>query len=279
MFRSELEQKNQITSINRYNNFGLREKDQYLWISTLIDMKDAFFPWNETHPLGKKMVEAASAWFQQSELIDSKTRKPTNLVDLFEKIGTESSLGWEFIWTALANNAMLIKWYVTATAVGEEYTIEKLADMLKTDYPSLNNSTINGGLSALKDMVSKSPLGDDDSMISYTAKGRKILSVTRLSKNVHPLTVLYGLYLIARLSDRSTFTVTGLLEADIDSAFVSPVVAFNLPSSEFKKICEGLHSRYPDYISTTFTHGNDEIRVFPDRFNTTDVIELAIKEG
>ena len=77
----------------------------------------------------------------------------------------------------------------------------------------------------------------------------------------------------------STFTVNGLLDADMNSAYVSPLIVFGIPSAEFKRICEGLHSRYPDYIATTFTHGNDEIRINPDRFNVDDVIALAIKEG
>lgn len=279
MYKSENEQKNQMSSINRYNNFGLREKDVNLWISTLIEMRDSFFPWNDTHPLGKKMVEAASAWFQQSELVDNKNRKPTNLVDLMEKYGADSDIGWEFIWMGLANNAILVKWFITATMIGENYSVDKLSDMLKTDYPELGDSTIKGGLAAFKDMISKSPAGNENGMVLYEMKGRIVTNVTRLAKSVNPLTVLYGLYMLAKLSDTSTFTIAGLLDADVDSTYVSPVVAFGIPSGEFKRICEGLHSRYPDYIATTFSHGNDEIRIFPDRFTTSDIVSLAIQEA
>lgn len=279
MYKSENERKNQISSINRYNNFGLREKDANLWISTLVEMRDDFFPWNSNHPLGKKMVESASAWFQQSELVDKTSRKATPLVDLFERLGGDSSIGWEFIWMALANNAVLIKWYITSTVIGESYSIDKLSDILKVDYPDLGESTIKGGLAAFKDMISKSPLGEDNAMVQYEMKGRTVTSVTRLEKSVHSLSVLYGLYMIARISDNSTFTVSGLMEADINSTYVSPLVAFGIPAGEFKRICDGLHSRYPDYIATTFVHGNDEVRVYPERFNTFDVISLAIGEA
>lgn len=257
----------------------MREKDANLWISTLVEMRDNFFPWNNNHPLGKKMVESASAWFQQSELVNKKSRSATRLVDFFEKFGGESSLGWEFIWMALANNAVLIKWFITSTLPGKLYSIDKLSDMLRVDYPDLGESTIKGGLAAFKDMIAKSPIGDANAMVKYDMKGKSVISVTRLAKVVHPLAVLYGLYLIARISDSSTFTVSGLMDADINSIYVSPVVAFGISAGEFKRICEGLHSRYPDYIATTFTHGNDEIRIFPVKFNTFDIISLAIQEG
>ena len=279
MYKSEIEQKNQMSSINRYNNFGLREKDSNLWISTLVEMKNTFFPWNDTHPLGKKMVEAASAWFQQAGLVDSKSKKPTILVDLFEKFGGDAMQGWEIIWITLANNAALIKWFITATTFGESYSIEKLSDMLRINYPELSDSTIKGGLAALKDMISKSPVGEKNAMVQYEMKGKSVIAVTKLVKAVQPLTVLYGLYLNAKLSDKSTFTVTGLMDADMKSTYISPIVAYGIPAGEFKRICEGLHSRYPDYIATTFTHGNDEIRIFPDKFTTDDVIMLAIGEG
>lgn len=270
--------KSAAAGINKYKNFGLREKGDSLWISTLVEKRENFFPWDVSHPLGNKMVDAAVPWFRQAELIDD-SRKPTILVDLFAKYGGDSKIGWEFIWMAFANHAALIKWFITATRIGEDYSMEKIADMLRVDYPELGDSTIKGGLAAFKDMISKSPIGDEQSMVQYEIKGKSVISVTRLAKVVQPLTVLYGLYLIARLSDNSTFTVSGLMDADIDSKYISPVVAFGIPGGEFKRICEGLQSRYPDYISTTFTHGNDEIRIFPDKFSTADVIALAIQEG
>lgn len=267
-----------VVGINKYKNFGLREKGDSLWISTLIEMRDSFFPWNVSHPLGNKMVEACNPWFRQAYLING-SKKITVLVDLFEKLGGDSAIGWEFIWMALANNAAIVKWFITVAEIGIPYSIEKLTDLLKVAFPELGDSTIKGGLSALKDLVSKSPIGDDGMMVGFEMKGKSVVSLTRLSKEVHPLTILYGLYLMARLSDTSTFTVNGILDGDIRSTYISPIVAFGIPAADFKRFCEGLRSRYPDYIATTFTHGNDEIRVFPDKFSVDDIIQLAIQEA
>ena len=92
------------------------------------------------------------------------------------------------------------------------------------------------------------------------------------------MTILYGLYLIAKLSGRNSFTVRELLTADVDSVFVSPIVAFGIAPDTFKRQCEGLRTRYPDYISTTFTHGNDGIGIYPEERNLWDVVYLALEE-
>ena len=262
-------------SINTYKNFGLREA----FLLKLMELRESFFPWHEGHDLGNKMVDAAFPWFRQAGLID-EAKKPTILVDFFASHGGSFRFGWELVWMALANNSVLVKWFVTSVRIGEPYSMEKLSAMLASDYPELGENTIKGGLAALKDMITKSPVGDEDFLLSYgtKGKGKSVVSVTRQAYEVRPLTVLYGLYLIADLAEISVFTVTGLLSADAQSAYVSPLCAFGFSPQWFKKTCEGLRSRYPDYIGTTFTHGNDEIHVYPDKHTPFDIIRLAMEE-
>lgn len=259
--------------INAYKTFGLREA----FLSKLMELGESFFPWHEGHDLGNKMVDAAFPWFRQARLVDD-SKKPTVLVDFFASHGGSFRFGWELIWMSLANDSALVKWFVTSTKIGQTYSMEKLSAMLASDCPELTESAIKGGLAALKDMIKTSPVGDADFLLGYELKGKSVVSVTRQAYEVHPLTVLYGLYLIADLSEISAFTVTGLLSADAQSDYVSPLCAFGFSPQWFKKTCEGLRSRYPDYIGTTFTHGNDEIHVYPDKHTPFDIIRLAMKE-
>lgn len=275
MYKAETEQ-NKMSGINKYNNFGLREKTNELWISLLVELGDQFFPWHDGHPLGRPKVDAASAWFKQALLIDEKNRKTTELVNLFRKLGAESAIGWEFIWIALVNNAVLLKWFITATNMDEPYSIEKLSQILEYSYSNLGQSTIRGGLAALRDMLTKSPLSGSDAVTSLEMKGKTVKSITRKAKSVSPLTILYGLYLIAEKTDRSSFTIRELLAADNESAYISPIVAFGITPDMFKKQCEGLKSKYPDYIETTFTFGLDELTVFPKEHTTQDIIAIAM---
>jgi hypothetical protein len=263
-----------MSGINKYNHFGLRED----WIATLIELGDNFFPWHDSHPLGKKMVQSASAWFQQALLAEAKTRKPTPLAKLFAVKTSSSPLGWEFVWTALANNTVLVKWFISETEIDRIYTVEQLVSKLSENYPSLREATIKDGLTSLKETISRSPLGKDSCVAHCEFKGKTLKSITRKAKDVHPLTILYGLYLITNLAERSSFTVRELLTANVDSIFVSPLVAFGIAPDTFKKQCEGLRTRYPDYISTTFTHGNDGLEVFPQKHTLEDIINLALEE-
>lgn len=278
MFKSENDN-NKMSGINRYNHFGLRED----WIPPLIEMRDNFFPWTDIHPLGTKMVQSASAWFQQAFLVYSKTRKPTPLVEIFDKYGSSYILGWEFIWLALVNNTVLLKWFVSDAEIDTTYLIETLTSNLSENYPSLGQSTIKDGLTSLKETIARSPLGGVNGVAAIgwknpNAKNPIVKSITRKSKDVYPLTLLYGLYIIAAKAERESFTVRELLTADMESKFVSPLVAFGIAPDTFKKQCEGLRTKYPDYISTTFTHGNDGLEIFPQRHTLEDIINLALGE-
>jgi len=272
--RYEINKNNIIIGLNCYFNFGLRED----WIAALIEMGDEFFPWTDSHPLGKKMVPAASVWFAQALLAEEKTHKLLPLVEIFKKFGASCNLGWEFIWMSLVNNAVFIKWFATSTELDVSYSIENLSNKLSEDYPNINESGKKCGLAALKDMLTKSPLGGDGAVTFCEMKGTSVKSITRKAKDVNPLTTLYGLYLIASKTERGSFTVRELMVADEESAYVSPIVAFGLSLDTFKKQCEGLKSKYPDYIETTFTHGNDELTVFPKKHTVWDIITLALGE-
>jgi 3'-phosphoadenosine 5'-phosphosulfate sulfotransferase (PAPS reductase)/FAD synthetase/ferredoxin len=263
-----------MVRIHSYKTFGLQES----YLSALVDLKGAFFPWYEGHPLGKNMVLAARNWFKEALLTSADGYTPTRLVSLFGMYGVRYSLGWDFIWMGLSNNSVLVNWFVTLTILDKTYTVEQLEGNLKENYPNLTDSVVKGGLQSLKNMLKNSPLGKSDGVVETEGKGNTVKFLTRKAKDVQPLTILYGLYLIADLAERGSFTVRELLTADTDSTFVSPLVAFGIAPDTFKKQCEGLRTRYPDYISTTFTHGNDGLEVYPQKHTLEDIVNLALGE-
>lgn len=257
----------------RYNNFGLRES----FIDALLARGDTFFHWDSDHPLGDKKVGSTKKWFPQA-LIVTKGRKPTKLIELFRTRGTGCTIAWEFIWMALVNNSPLINWYCVSTEIDERKDVQNLLELLQGSYPLTNNAK-DRRLDALKNTAAESPLGGEDNAVMLPEyKGSKVVALTRKAKNVEPLTILYGLYLITDITERSNFTVRELLTADADSTFVSPIVAFGIAPDTFKKQCEGLRTRYPDYISTTFTHGNDGLEVYPQKHTLEDIINLVLGE-
>ena len=263
-----------MVKIHSYKTFGLQEA----YVSALVELKDMFFPWYEGHPLGKNMVPAARNWFKEALLTNADGHTLTKLVSMFEKYGVRYSLGWDFIWMGLSNNSVLVNWYVTSTTIDQVNTPEQLEGNLREKNPTLTDSVVKGGLQSLKNMLKNSPLGESDGVVATESKGNTMKTLTRKAKDVQPLTILYGLYLIADLAERGSFTVRELLTADVDSTFVSPLVAFGIAPDTFKKMCEGLRTRYPDYISTTFTHGNDGLEVYPQKHSLEDIVNLALGE-
>jgi phosphoadenosine phosphosulfate reductase len=257
----------------RYNNFGLREA----FIVALLERGDTFFHWDSEHPIGDKKVDSTKKWFPQAMIV-TKDRKPTKLVELFKAKGTSCEIAWEFVWIALVNNSPLINWYCVSTEIDERKDVQSLLESLQGSYPLTNNAK-DRRLDALKNTADESPLGGEGNAVMLPEyKGKKVVALTRKAKEVQPLTILYGLYLIADLAERGSFTVRELLTADADSTFVSPLVAFGIAPDTFKKQCEGLRTRYPDYISTTFTHGNDGIEVYPQKHTLEDIVTLALGE-
>ena len=264
---------NMANEFARYNNFGLREA----FIDALLERGDTFFHWDSTHPIGDKKVDATKKWFPQA-LIVTEYRKPTKLVELFRAKGTSCEIGWELVWMALVNNSPLINWYCVSTEIDERKDVQGLLESLQESYPLTNNAK-DRRLDALKNTAVESPLGGESNAVMLPEyKGSKVIALTRKAKDVQPLTVLYGLYLIADLAERGSFTVRELLTADAKSTFVSPLVAFGIAPDTFKKMCEGLRTRYPDYISTTFTHGNDGLEVYPQKHSLEDIVNLALGE-
>jgi len=272
--RTPKQSQSNMGKIHSYKTFGLQE----VYVASFIELRDKFSPWTEGHPLGNDMVPAAKNWFREAELIREDNKTPSLLLDMFHKYGSGYTIGWEFIWIALANNSMLVKWFITSTDINTTYTNEQLSGILLETYPELKDSVIKGGLQSLKSMIKHSPLGGENAVTFPEMKSKIVKSITRKAKDVNPLTVLYGLYLVARKTERSSFTVRELLTADVESAFVSPIVAFGIRPDTFKAQCQGLASKYPDYISCTFAHGLDELTIFPKKYGIEDIIMLALGE-
>ena len=207
--------------------------------------------------------------------MDVKTTLPTKLLDVFENRGVEDPLAWDCVWIGLCNNAPLVKWLVSTLKMDVSYTDAELFEMLGT---GIRDVTKKGGMQALKNMLVSTPLGSgENSVCELLKKGKHTVGLTRRSRTVDPLVVLYALYVMAEKSGRDAFTVRQMMAAEFDGEVVSPLTAFGIPPDEFKKQCMGLAAVYPSFIACSFTLGLDEVRVFPGTKNRDDVVVLILE--
>ena len=262
-----------IAGINKYMTFGLKED----FIDTLIQERESF---RSTTRLGNRMIPSAVTWFREASLIsDSTAITPTKLLEVAANNGIkeDNDSFWSMVWASLVNKSPLIRWFVCSTDIGTRYTPDELNEKLHQSVAS--DSVRKGALQSLFATLKNSPLGNGSMPVAMLeTKGARVLGVTRIAKSVDPFALLFALYLIGNIADRTSFTVSEMLTADFNSSFVSPLVAFGMNIEEFKAQCLGLSSVHPDYLSCSFTLGLDEIRIFPNEKSVDDVLGLILGE-
>ncbi len=272
-FRSMRNPKNNASSLkgsNNYKNFGLRLD----WVQILIAEKENYFHSNQ---FGTRMLPSANLWFKQAKLIDNHNM-PTNLLKVAEKYGSNNDDLWSMIWFALANNSILMKWFVSLAIIGQTLTIPELSERMLAIEPTIN---VKGPFSSLKDTIRRSPIGlSEQPLVRFTiTKGNIIDTLQRLPHPIANLTLLYCYYLMAELTGRDSFTVSQMMvPPELTSAYISPLAAFGLQPEDLKAQSRGLASRYPDFIKCNFTLDLDEIFLFPKEKSLDDVIDLILNE-
>ena len=257
----------ELATINKYKNFGLRQS----WLDVYLTERENFAI---TMSLGNKMIESGKAWLRQALLMDEKNCSPLKLLDLAELRGSDCQGLWDAIWFALSNRAAIVKWLVTTTNVNQAYSSDDLFCLMGSD---IKDPTKKGGISALKDMLTKSPFGTGARpTVALTMKGKLVGTMTRVPHVVDDLALLYSLFVMARQAEQTSFSVSGLMTADFTAKYVSPLVAFAMSVSDFKQQCQGLADKYGDFIHCSFTLGLDEIQVKADQKSVDDVVDLML---
>lgn len=261
----------ELATINKYKNFGLRES----WLSVFASDGPDFA---HTPQLGNKMIESAKAWFRQALLMDEKSFDPLPLMGLIERHGADSKLLWDCIWIALANRAAIVKWLVTQLELGRWYTRDEQFALLGAD---IKDATKKGGISALNDTLTKSPLGTGSvPLVAMQEKGRSVVALMRKTREPEPLALLFGLFVMAETANRNAFSVSAMMTADATAPFVSPLAAFGLGPEAFKRLAAGLADRYPAFLRVRFAQGLDEVEVFrggEDGKTHDDVVRLMLE--
>jgi len=260
-----------ISGINKYMTFGLKPE----WIEVLANEGADF---RQTTALGNRMVPAAVTWSREAGLIgDSTAITTTLLLEVGKKRGFGDLLFWQLLWFRLANISPLVKWYVCNTDFDTGYPVKLLDEKLAQSIGSA--SVRKGALQSLCQLVKASPLSEGDwALIEVEMKGRAVEKLTRRSRSVDQLVVLYGLYVMAEKAGRSAFTVRQMMTVELDGEFMSPIAAFGISPDEFKRLCMGLAVVHPDLIACSFTLGLDEVRVFPETKNRDDVVALILRK-
>lgn len=255
-------------SIDRYGNMGIK----YSWVVEYFKKKDEF--WTSPHDLGKNMVKNLKAFLNDAEV--TVKGKFAEFGDVIDRLGVETVNAWALLACNLAYTSEF-NWWIKNIEASYSYTPDEILSMLDDTMSQNSRSHI---VSAYKNIfISNTILGNEIGMgaCDYEIKGNKRYwnSVIRSAwTNPDPEVILYSLYKFAEAcGGYYQFTLSRLLDHDIESDGISPTEIFCLERKSMEKILNGLNINHPDFITAQFNLDLDTITLNADK-SSSDVLAL-----
>lgn len=262
-----------LTGINRYQHFGLRKA----FLEHFFDLKSACF---SSGRLGNRQYDALKVWLRECGLLSTANRgekvgQPTELFDKLVDVGLGASdyLTWAAIWTNLAYNSKIVKWYMMFVPTGSTYEKGDLVYMLGDEF---SESTRDNAVTALLETLRDSPTGD----ALKQGIPIKIGSVQKYVKTgwekPDSVALLYALYRFAEETGHYGFSVSQLAEArkSGDAKGMDPIAIFGIQPEIFKDILRELAIHFEDYIKVSFQAGLDSVKLY-DNIKSLDVFSIV----
>lgn len=108
-----------LKGMNRYQHFGLRRP----WLEHFFEHKENCFTMGS---LGTRQYDSLRVWLKEAGLLTAtgkgaKSGVPTPLFNKVQPLGAGNPLTWAVIWTNLAYNSIISKWYMLNAPAGEIY--------------------------------------------------------------------------------------------------------------------------------------------------------------
>ena len=280
-----------VKGIDRYFSFGIREN----WMSLYFRDKGNSEFW-ETDGHGEvpnKKKDAFLNFLKDAGMVSydktvagSKYTKnvPTEFATTLFELGCDSPSVWAMMLCNLAYTPEF-NWYIKSIAKYEVLSTDAfkllLEEVMENDAKGLGKRNVSD---AFKNILIKTPLGATiglgiaDYSEKVSASGTETITLNSFYrsewKNPEPLVILYSLFKFAEAcGDYYQFTLSRLLNHDIDSDGISPTEIFGLDREQMEKILNGLSINYPDFINASFTLDLDNITLNCEK-TSQDVLKL-----
>ena len=237
------------------------------WLAAFFEKKNAFF---SEHNLGSEQISFFKRLLKDAGLAEKN--QATHFAMLVSTIGWSSDTAQALILLNLTYSNSQIEWYVKNLDLGRIYSRKEAVEMLVAN--EVKSDVAKSICGAFK-RLTETPLGTVLHFGHVTDDG--CLVRTKCSVTDQRV-VLYGLFKFAeKCGDYREFTLSTLLNDDIERDGVSPTRVFGLDREDMMPILEGLSARYSSFINASFTHGLDRITLDAEK-TSRDVLDL-FKEG
>jgi phosphoadenosine phosphosulfate reductase len=248
-------------SLNCYSHHAPKME----WFKQYFNYKNDF---DQKHTLGSQMYSFFKRFLRDAELVDENGFSKT--AEIINKIGLDNLSSWAIMLVNLSYTPQ-IHWYVKRLNMLETYSKEYTLSLLVND--GAKESWVKDIWSSFGRFV-ELPFNEVGMGCSEKEK-KHVVSITRTPwRNPDPRVILYALYKFAEAcGGYYQFTLSRLLNHDIDSDGVSPTQIFGLDREQMEKLLTGLSINYPEFINATFTHDLDNITLRSEK-TSQDVLTL-----
>ena len=198
-------QKDRKTTINRYNNFGFREK----WLQFYFEHIDTFFE-NDEHGINKEnQMNPFLNWMRDSDILKSDSKEITEIGELLaKKYSQKPDVVWELIWINLTCNSEICNWFASNIAYGKAYPKFEIETMMESSLSMYSGSVRKNALGSLQNAFVSSPLGDKIRVGIVSKENNKPVFSRESHNNLSLIAAAYSLYRYAERQKRFTLTVS-----------------------------------------------------------------------
>lgn len=280
-----------MKGMDRYFSFGIRKN----WMDLFFqDEGLADFWMSDGHGLvANKKKDAFLNFVKDAGLVeydktldgDKYTKNiPTTFARAAFSIGSDSDVSWALMLCNLAYTSEF-NWFIKNIPALQQITPDQmkymLGEVMEGDTKGLGKRNI---ADAFKILLVKTPFGSDLGLghpnyeEKVNASGNEVITMTSFYRdswsNPDPRVILYSLYKFAEnCGDYYQFTLSRLLDHDVESYGVSPTEIFNLDRAVMEKLLNGLAINYSDFITAQFNLDLDTITLNADK-TSADVLAL-----
>ena len=289
--RNKVGGEKKMKGMDRYFSFGIRKN----WMDMFFqDGGSADFWLSDGHGfVANKKKDAFLNFVKDAGLVeydktldgDKYTKNvPTSFAKTAFSIGSDSDVSWALMLCNLAYTSEF-NWFIKNIPVFQKITPDQmkymLSEVMEGDTKGLGKRNI---ADAFKILLVKTPFGSElglghpDYEEKVNASGNEVITMKSFYRdswnNPDPRVILYSLYKFAEnCGDYYQFTLSRLLDHDVESYGVSPTEIFNLDRVIMEKLLNGLAINYPDFITAQFNLDLDTITLSADK-TSADVLAL-----
>lgn len=261
--------KNIKTTINRYNNFGFRNK----WLSYFMSHTDTFFD-NDDHGMNvANQLPPFTNWLRDADVLISNGKKVTDIgVLLAHAYDFNPNIVWEILWINLNHNSEICAWYSAYGEYEKLYTKDELEKILEETLPQYSSSVRKNAFGALQNTFTTSPLGDKLG-VGVVKKVNNKPTITRLPHNdLSLVATAYSLYRYAEKNGRYSLTVSEFYNPEQKEGIVRQ---FGIERDAFEQNLRSLEAEGNHVLRSELKMGLDNI-ILRDDLKSEDILRMLL---